>query len=114
MLDQSVFLLLNFWRIHMSARKFFATVIALAATVSSSVQAAEFVTPDAGFVSMKSRAEVINELKQAQSAGTLLFGEDNYPLLAKQHGVQPDADSHDRGIRSASQTPFAQSIYFGA
>lgn len=48
---------------------------------TGSVLAQEFVDPAANFVSARSRAEVIAELKQAQADGTDLVLESNYPVV---------------------------------
>lgn len=89
-----------------------ATLFAVAGLVSA--QSAEFVAPDANFVSSKTRAEVRAELKQAQTDGTLSFREDTYPVIASQHGTPQHAGTHGNMIQSARSLHFDRSIYFGS
>jgi hypothetical protein len=52
----------------------------LAATGASFAQ--EYVDPAAGFVSTKTRAEVIAEVEAARADGTLAITDDVYPVVA--------------------------------
>jgi transcription elongation GreA/GreB family factor len=63
----------------MNAKHLVAALAVLAATGSALAQ--EFVTPDAGFVSTKTRAEVIAELQQARADGTYAVSEYDYPVV---------------------------------
>ncbi len=63
----------------MNAKYLIAAAAALA--VSGSVLAQEYVVPDAGFVSTKTRAEVNAELAQARSSGALDVTEYDYPVV---------------------------------
>jgi hypothetical protein len=105
---------LTFWRIKMNAKKLTAAVIMFAAAGATFAQNAEFVAPDANFVSSKSRAEVIAELKQAQANGTLSFMEYNYPVIAHQDGVQPSGAKQTSAMRSAGTSQANSNIYFGS
>lgn len=62
-------------------------ITALLLTVSASgVFAQEYVRPDAGFVSTKSRAEVLQELTEANAARTssVAMNDSEYPVPAAQ------------------------------
>jgi hypothetical protein len=69
---------LIFGRTQMNAKHLIAVVSVLAA---GSTFAQEFVAPDAGFVSTKTRAEVIAELQQARADGSLEISEYGYPVI---------------------------------
>jgi len=60
--------------------KHLLTAVAVLVSASSAF-AQEYVVPDAGFVSTKSRAEVVAEISQAQADGSLTFVEHNYPVV---------------------------------
>jgi anti-sigma28 factor (negative regulator of flagellin synthesis) len=68
----------------MNAKHLIAAVTVLAAT--GSVLAQEFVEPGVNFVSTRTRAEVVAELKQAQADGTYLVLDTEYPII-KQAGT---------------------------
>jgi hypothetical protein len=65
----------------MNAKHLIAAFAVLAAT--GSVFAQEFVAPDAGFVSTRTRAEVVAEVAQARADGSLEVKDSTYPVLAK-------------------------------
>jgi uncharacterized protein YciI len=62
----------------MNAKQLIASVALLAATGAVFAQAAEYEVPNANFVSTKTRAEVVAELKQARTAGTFVAGGEVY------------------------------------
>lgn len=62
----------------MNAKQLIASVALLTATGAVFAQAAEYEVPNANFVSTKTRAEVVAELKQAQNAGTYVAGGEAY------------------------------------
>ncbi|WP_192805138.1 DUF4148 domain-containing protein [Noviherbaspirillum aerium] len=61
-------------------------ITALLLTVTAGAYAQEFVQPDAGFVSTKTRAEVVQELAEANAAGTssVAMKDSDYPVAAAQ------------------------------
>lgn len=63
----------------MNAKHLIAAVAVLAS--SGSVLAQEFVEPGVNFVSTRTRAEVVAELKQAQAEGTLRVLDFEYPVI---------------------------------
>jgi len=63
----------------MNVKSLILAVASIATTTSAFAQ--EFVQPDAGFVSTKSRAEVVSELDQARAAGTLRLVDSEYPVI---------------------------------
>lgn len=63
----------------MKATNLFAAIATFA--VAGSVFAQEYVQPSAGFVSTKSRAEVLAEVQQARESGSLQIGESAYPAI---------------------------------
>lgn len=56
----------------MNAKQLIAAAAVFAAAGSAFAQQTEFVAPDAGFVSSKTRAEVVAEMGQAYHEGTLV------------------------------------------
>lgn len=98
----------------MNAKKLTAAVIMFAAAGATFAQTQEFVAPDANFVSSKSRAEVVAELKQAQANGALAFTEHNYPVIATQAGAQPRAPKQAGAMQSAGASQINSNIYFGS
>lgn len=63
----------------MNAKHLIAAVAVLAS--AGSVLAQDYVPPDAGFSSTKTRAEVIAELHQARADGSLNYSDHSYPVL---------------------------------
>jgi hypothetical protein len=98
----------------MNAKKLTAAVIMFAAAGATFAQNAEFVAPDANFVSSKSRAEVIAELKQAKADGSLAFTEYNYPVIANQGGARSQAAKQSGIMSSAGASQANSNIYFGS
>jgi hypothetical protein len=70
----------------MNIKNLVAAVALVAA--AGSVFAQEYVVPDEGFVSTRTRAEVIAEIKQARADGTLEFNEGNYPVAQAAESVK--------------------------
>jgi len=68
----------------MNAKHFIAAFAVLAANGAAFAQ--EFVEPGVNFVSTRTRAEVIAELKQAQADGTYQVLDTDYPII-KQTGT---------------------------
>lgn len=66
----------------MKATRIAAILVTLAATAGSAF-AQEFVAPDDGFVSTRTRAEVIAEVVAAREAGTLQVSEYDYPSYGR-------------------------------
>ena len=62
----------------MNAKQMIASFALLTATGAVFAQAAEYEVPNAKVVSTKTRAEVMAELKQAQTAGTFVAGGEVY------------------------------------
>ena len=74
----------------------------------------EFVAPDAGFVSTKSRAEVRAELNQAPSQSQRAAWEYSYPANVPL-AAAPRADEQVSAIaQSAPRAARAGDLYFGA
>lgn len=63
----------------MKTKQLIVTAAMLIATGAAFAQQTESVAPDANFVSTKSRAEVIAELKQAQANGVYAVGGEEFP-----------------------------------
>lgn len=63
----------------MNAKQLIVVLAAFSATISAFAQTQEYVTPNEKFVSAKTRAEVIAELKQAQADGTYVIGGEEFP-----------------------------------
>jgi hypothetical protein len=98
----------------MNAKKFAAAVVLFAAAGAALAQSTEYVAPDANFVSSKSRAEVIAELKQAKAAGLLSYSEHNYPIVQSEKSMQSRMSTHTDNAKSAEAAQFDKTIYFGA
>ena len=63
----------------MNTKQLLAALAILSASTSVLAQTSEYVTPNEKFVSTKTRAEVIAELKQAQADGTYIVAGEEYP-----------------------------------
>jgi hypothetical protein len=98
----------------MNAKKFTAAVIMFAAAGVSFAQSREFVAPDANFESSKSRAEVIAELKQARTNGSLTFSEYNYPVITGQNRMETPTAKRADAMQSAGASQTSSDIYFGS
>lgn len=62
----------------MNAKQLIASVVLLGAAGVVLAQSTEYETPNANFVSTKTRAEVVAELKQAQADGSFVAGGEEY------------------------------------
>ncbi len=98
----------------MNAGKLMVAATLFAATGLVLAQSAEYVAPDANFVSSKTRAEVRAELKQAKADGILSFREDTYPVIAAGDRSQQHAGTQGDTIQSARSGHLDRSIYFGS
>jgi|GEM_PF-1349107 hypothetical protein len=89
----------------MNTKQLLAAAAMLAATGSVLAEPADFVRPDVGFVSTKTRAEVIVQLKQAQADGSYQVLDVQYPgqftVLANNTGtpVESFALSAPQGVK---------------
>lgn len=63
----------------MKTKQLLAALVILSATATAFAQQQEYVTPNEKFVSAKTRAEVIAELKQARADSTYIVGGEEYP-----------------------------------
>lgn len=97
----------------MNSKHFIAAILMSAATGAVLAQSHEFVAADAGFHSTKSRAEVVAELQQAQSAGLLAFTDATYPVLAIPAGMRTRAEVRSEITPSAMTNDAKSSLYFG-
>lgn len=97
----------------MNAKKLAAAAIMFAAASTAFAQRTEFVVPDANFVSSKTRAEVMAELKQAKESGALSFREDTYPFRADRNVMRAAKEAHTGTMKSADMQRFDPSLYFG-
>jgi hypothetical protein len=96
----------------MNPRQLIVAAAMLAATVTGFAQETESVDPAAGFVSSKTRAQVMEELKQAQADGSYVMpGSEEfsgqYEILARahrQHREMPGLarDSESQPVASGS------------
>lgn len=79
----------------MNTKQMIAAAAMFAATGAVFAQQTEYVDPAANFVSTKSRADVLAELKQAQQDGTYVAGGAEYPaqptLFAKTNRTRGEA-----------------------
>ena len=62
----------------MNRQQIFLAASLLLAAVSAIAQQTEFIAPDANFVSTRTRAEVIAELRAEQQKGTYMAGGEEY------------------------------------
>ncbi|MEO8837597.1 MAG: DUF4148 domain-containing protein [Herbaspirillum sp.] len=97
----------------MYTKQLIATVFMCAAAGAVMAQSPEFVAADAGFHSTKSRAEVVMELKQAQSAGLLAFTESTYPVLTVPANMHTRAEVRSQIMPSAVINDPKSNPYFG-
>lgn len=97
----------------MHAKHLIAVVAMCAAMGTVFAQSREFVAPDAGFHSTKSRAEVVAELKQAQSAGLLAYTDASYPVLAAPASMRTRAEVRREIMPSAMTNDPKSNLYFG-
>jgi len=98
----------------MNTRKILAAAAIFAASATAFAQQTEFVAPDAGFTSTKTRAEVIAEMNQAYQDGTLATQQvDGETTAIAANGSRSRADVRAE-LRQASQDKTNASLYFGA
>lgn len=98
----------------MNAKKLAAAVIMFATAGTTFAQSAEFVAPDANFVSSKTRLEVTAELRRAQSDGALSFSEETYPLAVDRTGMPAGTRIHTGMMKPTGVHRFDPTLYFGA
>lgn len=67
-----------FWRMTMNTQQMVVAASLLIAAAAAMAQQTEFIAPDANFVSTRTRAEVIAELRAAQKEGTYMAGGEEY------------------------------------
>ncbi len=72
------FLHIIFWRMTMNSQHLKVAAALMMAVGSAMAQQTEFVAPDANFVSTRTRAEVVAELRAEQRKGTYLAGGEEY------------------------------------
>lgn len=65
----------------MDTKQLIVAAVVVAASAPVFADALEYPVPDANFVSTKSRAEVVMELRQAQNEGWTAFSEYSYPEI---------------------------------
>lgn len=97
----------------MYTKQLIATVFMCAAAGAVMAQSHEFVAADAGFHSTKSRAEVITQLKQAQSAGLLAYTEATYPVLSIPARMHTRAEVRSQIMPSVVINDPKFNLYFG-
>lgn len=97
----------------MNAKHLIAAVAVLAATGSAIAQ--EYVAPDANFVSTKSRAEVVAELRQARADGSLDVSEYGYPVVQASSTLKSRDEVRAELAAHLLNHPYedTQSRYFG-
>ncbi len=96
----------------MNVKKLFAAVAVFAAAGSAFAQQAEFVAPDAGFKGMKSRADVIAEVKAA-NIGSLPGANDGvYPMMTNRSTMSRE-QARSAPSPSTHKAGDASSLYFG-
>jgi hypothetical protein len=79
---------------------------------SAFAQSTEFVAPDAGFKSMKSRADVMAEVKAA-NIGSMPGAKDGvYPVITNRSTMSRE-QRHSAESPSANRAGDASSLYFG-
>jgi hypothetical protein len=100
----------------MNIKNLFAAAAIFAAAGSAFAQQTEFVAPDAGFHSTLTRAEVRQELVQAQSQGTTAMREHDGQdaVYAKSDKARNDVkiEQAKAAKQQRSQSP-VNSLYFG-
>jgi hypothetical protein len=113
---QSGFINSTFLEHHMKAKQLIAALSLIGAAGSVFAQQTEFVAPDAGFVSSKTRAEVAAEVKQASEQG-LLVTNDAFP---RDEPIAGKPSTREEVRASLNQPPrngrdlHDGDIYFGA
>jgi len=95
----------------MNAKQLIGAAAILAAAGSAFAQQTEFVAPDAGFVSTKTRAEVRAELNQAYADGTLATRDGQDPVIVT--APRLTREQVRAQIQPPRQDKFVDSLYFG-
>lgn len=101
----------------MNTKKLIVSAAMLIATGAAfAQQATEWVVPDANFVSTKTRAEVVAELKQAQTNGVYAVGGEEFPgqTLAANGRSQSGATLASGKTRAEVKAEVAQAQANGA
>jgi hypothetical protein len=92
----------------MNTKQLIVSVGLLAAASGALAQSAEYVQPNEKFVSTKTRAEVIAELKQAHAEGSFVTGGEAYTdqatVLAKRNRSRDDAVDTARSNKATSSS----------
>ena len=98
----------------MNAKQLIATVALFAATGATFAQSTEYADPAAGFVSTKTRAEVIGEVKQAHAYGALAQrdGQDAAVTTTARSRAEARAEAV-QSAQSLRQPIDVNSTYFG-
>jgi len=98
----------------MNAKQLIATVALFAAAGAAFAQSTEVADPTAGFVSTKTRAEVIGEVKQAQALGTLAQrdGQDAVVTTTARSRAEARAEAV-QSVQSLRQPIDVNNTYFG-
>lgn len=98
----------------MSTKYLIAVAALVAASTPAFAESPEYPVPDSGFVSTKTRAEVVMELRQAQDEGLLAFQEDSYPVLQQTGTARSRAEVRSEAIESRfTRAIDPRDIYFG-
>jgi hypothetical protein len=97
----------------MNAKQLMMTVAMCVSTGFVFAQAREAVSPAAGFVGSKSRAEVKAEVAQARSEGTLIVKDDTYPIVNQQMGNRSRAEVRAEMIQPMKKDKYTSDLYVG-
>jgi len=98
----------------MNAKQLIATVALFAATGAAFAQSTEYADPAAGFVSTKTRAEVVAEIKQASALGTLAQRDGQDATVTTTARSRADARAEAvQSAKSLRQLTDVNSTYFG-
>jgi hypothetical protein len=100
----------------MKAKHLIAAVAVFAAAGSVFAQQTEFVAPDANFVSTKTRAQVVSELKQARANGELQAKEyvDTNAMMAGEPRSRNEVRAEAAQAVQAHKQAGINDLYFGA
>lgn len=96
----------------MNTKQLIAAAVVFAAAGSAFAQQTEFVAPDAGFVSSKTRADVVAELQQAYADGTLVQRDGADSVIVS--NTHRSRDAVRAAAKQANQDQFNGKLYFGA
>lgn len=96
----------------MNIKKFSVSAILSLCAASAFAQSTEFVRPDADFKSMKSRADVMAEVKAA-NIGSMPGAKDGvYPVIINRSTMSRE-QARGAQLPSANKTSDTSSLYFG-